>query len=102
MTFTVTRRRREIGIRAALGAIPRQLLVTEMSRVLRQISIGIFIGLVVAATIDRAAQGEWGGRRGLSGLVMVAAVMLAIGILAALRPAIGALRIQPTEALRSE
>jgi predicted permease len=102
MTFTITRRRREIGIRAALGAVPRRLLVGEMTRVLRQISIGIGVGLVFAASFNRASQGEWAGRNGLSGLAMVAAVMLGIGILAALRPAIGALRIQPTEALRSE
>jgi putative ABC transport system permease protein len=102
MTFTVTRRRREIGIRAALGAIPRRLLVTEMSRVLRQIGIGIAVGLVLAAAADRSMQGEWAGREGASRLAAVAAIMLGIGILAALRPALGALRIQPTEALRSD
>ena len=102
MTFTVTRRRREIGIRAALGAMPRRLLAGEMARVLRQVSIGIAVGLVAAAVFNRASQGEWAGRNGWSGLVVVAGVMLGIGILAALRPAIGALRIQPTEALRSD
>jgi putative ABC transport system permease protein len=102
MTFTITRRRREIGIRAALGAAPRRLLFGEMARVLSQIGIGIVVGTAIAGAIDTALQGGWTGRRGLGALFVVAALMLVIGILAALRPAIAALRIQPTEALRSE
>jgi ABC-type antimicrobial peptide transport system permease subunit len=47
-------------------------------------------------------RGDWGGQRTMESLVIVAVLMLAIGILSALRPAIGALRIQPTEALRSQ
>jgi hypothetical protein len=102
MAFTIIRRRREIGIRAALGAMPRQLLAREMWRVMRQIVIGIVIGVTVAGAVDTGMRGEWAGRRGLEGLVTVALLMLTIGILAALRPAIGALRIQPTEALRAD
>jgi putative ABC transport system permease protein len=102
MTFTITRRRREIGIRAALGAAPRRLLFGEMTRVLSQITIGIVIGTAIAGAIDAGLQGGWTGRRGFAGLLVVSALMLAIGFLSALRPAIGALRIQPTEALRSE
>jgi ABC-type antimicrobial peptide transport system permease subunit len=82
--------------------MPRRLLAGEMARVLRQVSIGIAVGLVAASVFNRASQGEWAGRNGWAGLVVVAGVMLGIGILAALRPAIGALRIQPTEALRSD
>jgi predicted permease len=102
MAFTITRRRREIGIRSALGAAPFRLLLSEMRRVLAQIAIGIAIGSVIAFAIDTSLQGGWTGRRGVAGLGLVAGLMLAIGILSALRPAIGALRIQPTEALRSE
>jgi putative ABC transport system permease protein len=102
MSFTVTRRRREIGIRAALGAAPRQLLVAEMARVLSRIAIGIIIGTAIAGVIDAGLNGGWTGRRGVTGLATVVGLMLIVGILSALRPAIGALRIQPTEALRSE
>jgi predicted permease len=102
MAFTITRRRREIGIRAALGAVPRQLLVAEMLRVMRQIAVGMAVGLLVAALTNRGMRGDWGGRHSFDTLAGVALLMIVIGILAALRPAIGALRIQPTEALRSE
>jgi putative ABC transport system permease protein len=102
MSFTITRRRREIGIRSALGAAPRRLLAGEISRVMSQIAIGILIGIVVAGSIDHLLEGGWSGRKGLPGLVSVAVLMLVIGVLSALRPAIGALRIQPTEALRAE
>jgi predicted permease len=102
MAFTITRRRREIGIRAALGAIPRRLLMAEMMRVMKQVAMGIAVGLLVAASLNRGMLGNWGGGRALSTLVVVAALMVGIGILSALRPAIGALRIQPTDALRSQ
>ena len=102
MAFTITRRRREIGIRAALGAEPRRLLFGEMARVMSRIAVGIIVGTAIAGAIDFGLNGGWTGRRGVGGLVTVVVLMLIVGILSALKPAIGALRIQPTEALRSE
>lgn len=102
MAFTITRRRREIGIRAALGAGPRRLLAGVLSRVMVQIAIGIAIGVVIAGAIDRAMEGGWTGRRGSLGLATVAAFMAGVALLAAIGPARRALLIQPTEALRSE
>ena len=54
------------------------------------------------AGTNRGMRGDWGGRHSFDTLGGVALLMIVIGILAALRPAIGALRIQPTEALRSD
>jgi putative ABC transport system permease protein len=102
MAFTITRRRREIGIRSALGAGPRRVLMSVLSRVFVQIAIGIAIGIVVAMAFDSALSGGWTGRNAAVRLPAVAALMIVVGILAALRPASRALRIQPTEALRSE
>ena len=48
MSFTITRRRREIGIRSALGAGPRRVLGGVLSRVFVHVSIGIAIGVAVA------------------------------------------------------
>lgn len=45
MSFTITRRRREIGIRSALGAGPRRLLMSVLARVLGQVAMGIVIGI---------------------------------------------------------
>jgi putative ABC transport system permease protein len=100
MSFTVAQRRREIGIRTALGAHPRQLLKSIFARALRQLGIGVAVGLGVAAFLDLGTGGEFTGGGGVVVLVGVAAFMMAVGLLAALGPARRGLRIQPTEALK--
>ncbi|HEV2130048.1 MAG TPA: FtsX-like permease family protein, partial [Longimicrobiaceae bacterium] len=102
MSFTVTRRRREIGIRSALGAHPRRLLASIFSRAAGQLAIGAVVGLGVAALLDRFSGGEFTGGAGAVVLPAVVAIMLAVGLVAALGPARRALRIQPMEALREE
>jgi putative ABC transport system permease protein len=102
MAFTITRRRREIGIRSALGAGPRRVLTGVLARAMGQVAIGIVIGTAIAAVLDNAIEGGWTGRRGALGLAAVAALMAAVGLIAAIGPAARALRIQPTEALKSE
>ncbi len=102
MSFAVTRRRREIGIRAALGAHPRRLLATIFSRALAQLAIGVGVGLAVATLLDVLTEGElMGGQRAVF-LPAVSAFMIAVGLVAALGPASRGLRIQPTEVLKEE
>ncbi|MDF1506082.1 ABC transporter permease, partial [Roseisolibacter sp. H3M3-2] len=48
-SLTVTRRRREIGIRAALGAAPRQVLPAVLALVAAQVGAGLAVGVVGAA-----------------------------------------------------
>ncbi len=101
-SFTVTRRRREIGIRTALGAHPRQVLRTIFGRVAVQIALGLAVGIVAAAMIDRLSGGELMGGRGALLLPVFGVLMTIVALLAALGPARRGLRVQPTEALRSE
>ncbi len=96
-SFAVARRAREIGIRAALGAAPTQLLRAMFARVAVQLGAGIALGLALAAVLDRGIEGEYAAL-----LPAVAALMLLVGMLAAAGPARRGLRIQPTEALREE
>ncbi|MGH7475251.1 MAG: ABC transporter permease [Longimicrobiales bacterium] len=98
MSFAVARRRREIGIRAALGAPPAQLLRAVFSRAAAQIALGVLVGLALAAAL--AVVIEEGAYAAL--LAPVAALMLTVGLLAAAGPARRGLSIQPTEALREE
>jgi predicted permease len=100
MAFTVAKRRREIGIRAALGADPRRILTGVFARAAAQLGIGVLAGLAIAVAYAYVNGGLDG--RGLVLLPAVAGIMLVVGVLAALGPARRGLAIQPTEALREE
>ncbi|HEX5436655.1 MAG TPA: FtsX-like permease family protein, partial [Gemmatimonadaceae bacterium] len=102
MSITITRRRREIGIRSALGGQPRRLLASILSRATGQIAIGIVIGVGLSGLTDRAMDGWMMHGQGTYLLPGVAALMTAVGLVAAIGPARRALRIQPTEALKAE
>ena len=100
-SFTVARRRREIGIRAALGAGARQVLGGIFARVGAQLAVGVLAGLGAALAIDRAAGGMI-SRQLIVLLPLVALIMTLVGLLAALGPARRGLAVQPTEALRGD
>jgi ABC-type antimicrobial peptide transport system permease subunit len=100
MSFTVAKRRREIGIRAALGADPRRILTGIFARAAAQLGAGVLAGLALAAAFEWVT-GDTGGRRFLL-LPAVAAILLTVGMVAALGPARRGLAVQPTEALREE
>lgn len=102
MSFAVSQRRREIGIRAALGADAGRLLRSIFTTAALQLAAGIGVGLVMAFMIDRASDGELLGLFGRALLPVTAAVMTVAGLLATMGPARRALRIDPTEALRAE
>ena len=102
MAFTIARRRREIGIRAALGAGPRSVLVGVLRKAAGQIALGIGIGILLAGAMLQGMEGGKGDRQGLLVLLGVALFMGVVGVAAALGPARRALRIQPTEALRTD
>lgn len=102
ISFTITRRRREIGIRAALGAGSRQVISGVLSRAMGQIGAGIVVGLGIAGLLDHVMDGGFTGGRGIYLLAAIAALMAAVGLVAAIGPARRALRIQPTEALKAE
>jgi ABC-type antimicrobial peptide transport system permease subunit len=102
MSFTIARRRREIGIRAALGAGSRQIVGGVLARAARQVGIGITAGLAMACFLISFTESWQWNVTGMISLASVVIFMLLVGIAAAWGPARVALRIQPTEALRSE
>ena len=102
MSFTVTQRRREIGIRTALGAKPGQVLGSVFSRAAVQVALGLVVGVAAAAGLELATGGGLMGGRGGVLLPAFAAAMAVVGLLAALGPARRGLRIEPTEALRAD
>jgi len=102
MSFTVNQRRREIGIRSALGASARRILASVLARAMRQLALGVGLGLTMAVGLDLAAGGVLMDGTGLLLVPGTAAFMLAVGLVAAVGPARRGLRVQPTEALRAE
>jgi putative ABC transport system permease protein len=96
MSFTVSQRAREIGIRTALGANPRRIVLSIFARAIAQISLGVLVG---AALISLAVFKEPGGP---GSVAIVALLMTVFGMLGCVLPARRALRIQPTAALRTE
>jgi hypothetical protein len=103
MAFTVAQRRREIGIRSALGAQPRHLVAAVFRRAFWQMGAGLAAGMLAAYLADRYVPIEQIGGLPIPGVIPgAAAFMLLVGVLASLGPARRGLRIDPTEALRSE
>jgi predicted permease len=102
MSCTVEQRRKEIGIRAALGADPRRLLGAVFARTFRQLAVGGAAGIVVAVSLDALSEGDLMSGRGETVLPFVAILMVSVGLLAALPPARQGLRVNLTELLREQ
>ncbi|MDR0955295.1 MAG: ABC transporter permease [Rikenellaceae bacterium] len=111
MLVTVRERTREIGVRRALGAKPRNILWQVMSESLVLTSLAGLVGflvavgvLAVASQIMEASPIEGFGPPLISfGLALGAmAILIASGALAGLMPALKALQIKAIDALRDE
>ncbi len=102
MSFTVSQRRREIGIRAALGASQAGVLRSVFSRVAAQVGMGVALGALGAMVIAPASEDAVLAGRLAIVTPAIALIMVLVGVIAAYGPARRSLRIQPTEALRAE
>jgi hypothetical protein len=102
MSFTVSRRIREIGIRVALGADPRRIVLTIFRRPLTQVSLGILAGGGLSALLAFRVIGSGLTPRNGALLLGYAALMMGVCMLACILPTRRALRVHPTDALRED
>jgi predicted permease len=102
VSYDVSQRRREIGIRIALGASARRVRASVVSQTLKLASAGLLLGLLAALIFGRLLRGLLFGVGASdpasygSALVILAGVALVAGYV----PAMRASRVDPTVALR--
>jgi predicted permease len=104
MAFVVARRRKELGIRLALGAQPRLVIWLVMKEVLLLLAIGLAIGVPAALGLGRYVSSQLYGIQGHDPWVAVTTMLLLtiVSAAAGLIPARRASRINPILALRHE
>jgi ABC-type antimicrobial peptide transport system permease subunit len=104
MSYAVTQRTRELGIRVALGAASGQVMRSVLRRGMTLVIVGLFFGLIGALAAARALSTLLFGVRPGEPLVYlsVAALLLATAALANWFPARRAARVDPMTSLRTE
>jgi putative ABC transport system permease protein len=104
MAYSVTQRRREIGVRVALGASPGQVFRIVLGQGLRTAVVGVAAGVLGALGLTRALATLLFGIRPTDPLAFagVVTLLLLVAALACYLPARRATRADPMDALRQE
>ena len=100
----VTERTREIGVRTALGATPRAILVMVLLQGARLAAVGLFLGLAGALSLGRFLHSLLYGVGATDPATLggVALLLAVVALAACLLPALRALGVDPNTALRAE
>ena len=104
ISFAVARRTRELGIRLAIGALPREVLMLVLRQGLTLAAAGTALGIAVAFGLSRFAASllyEVAPADPVT-FAIVPVIVLAVTVAACLVPARAAARLDPVEVLRSE
>ena len=104
LAFSVSGRTREFGIRLAVGAQPRHLLMGVIGEGMVMAVTGVIAGAVIGYGLTRLASRYFPVLQMPSAVPLVASVVLLISaaVIASMFPAGRAARVDVTEALRSE
>ena len=104
LSFHFTQRRREIGVRVALGASARDIVTLVLRQALIWVGTGATFGVVLAWLLGRAMGHVMEGASPYNGISVVLSVVLVLltALVGAWLPARRATRVNPVEALRAE
>jgi predicted permease len=104
ITYSVTQRTQEIGIRMALGAQRREVLRMVIGQGMQLAGIGAAIGLVASLSFNRVLKNQLFQVSAFDPLTFAVTALVLIGaaLLASYIPAVRATRVDPMEALRYE
>jgi putative ABC transport system permease protein len=104
MLVTVTERRREIGIRMAVGARPRDVQAQFLVEAVTLTAVGGAAGLGLAGLLVAIARFGlgWDMTLGPAAIIVAVATSLSVGVVFGFLPARRAALVEPMEALRHE
>ena len=104
LSYIVSLRRREVGLRVALGALSGTIVAQFVTQALRVVGVACAVGLLLSLAFGRALSGLLFGVGPSDPLTLAGVVVLVVAVatLAAFLPALRASRIDPMEALREE
>lgn len=104
MSFDVTRRSRELGVRMALGAARSSVLGLVLKQGVGLALVGVVLGVLGALGLTHVLETQLSGvtRTDPLTFVIVAVVLTGVAMLATLVPALRATRLDPVQTLRYE
>jgi predicted permease len=104
MAYSVANRTNEIGIRLALGAVPRQVLRMILREATWISLVGVLAGVAIAFALARLVQSMLFGLKPADPISLIggAALLIAVSLAASWLPASRAATVEPIEALRHE
>jgi ABC-type antimicrobial peptide transport system permease subunit len=103
-SYSVALRTREIGIRLALGAVRREVVVLIVSRAMTLAGIGSLIGLAIAALASQLLRSQWYGIGPIDPVAFAGGTVVLVGVtlLASFMPARRASTLNPIDAVKVE
>ena len=104
LSYIVTQRTREVGVRMALGASRRAVAHIVVARGMTMIAVGLTCGAIAAVAVERTVGGAVipAAASGVPAMTIAAAALLIAGLAACAIPAARAVRINPVDALKIE